>query len=128
MEIHSCISHMHQDWETIQWRKSIPKSAAEARRRGIATQVVRRRGSAGAEARKVDGTEIGDIKTWGKKRGCALARARAAKGFTQASLAARLHVKVSDIQACENGKAKYEPSLMSKMRRILGGFDKAAKA
>lgn len=119
---------MHQDWETIQWRKSIPKNAQEARRRGLATEAVRRRTDAGVAARKIAETEIGDIKKWGKKRGSALARARAAKGLSQAALAVKLNVKTADVQGCENGKAKYDPMLANKMRRLLGAFDKAAKA
>ena len=119
---------MHQDWETIQWRRSIPKNAREAQRRGLATEAVRRRTDAGAAARKIAETEIGDIKKWGKKRGSALARARAAKGLSQAALAVRLNIKAADVQACENGKAKYDPVLMNKMRRLLGTFDKPAKA
>ncbi len=118
---------MHQDWETIQWRKSMPKSAAEARRRGVATEAVKRRPDGGA-MRKVATTEIGDIKRWGKKLGSSLARARTAKGLSQSALAAQLHVKPAAIQACETGKAKVDPHLLNKMRRVLGAFDKPNKA
>ena len=118
---------MHQDWETIQWRKSIPKTAAEAKRRGVATEAIRRRPDGGA-MRKVDTTEIGDIKLWGKKLGAALARARTAKGLSQSALAKQLNVKPAAIQACETGKAKKDPVLLNKLRRVLGPFDKPTKA
>lgn len=118
---------MHQDWETIQWRKSKPKSAADAKRRGLATEAVRRRSDNGA-MRKVDTTEIGDIRRWGKKLGGALARARAGRQWSQAELAARLNVKPATIQACETGKGKMDNALLNRMRRLLGPFDKPAKA
>ena len=118
---------MHQDWETIQWRRSIPKNAAEAKKRGVATEAVRRRPDGGA-MRKLDQTEIGDIKVWGKKLGGALARARTAKGLSQSALAQRLNVKPAAVQACESGKAKKDPALLCKMRRVLGPFDKVTKA
>ena len=118
---------MHQDWETIQWRKSVPRNAAEAKRRGVATEAVRRRPDGNA-MRKLDQTELGDIKVWGKKLGSALAKARTAKGLSQTALAQQLNVKPAAIQACESGKAKKDPALMCKMRRLLGAFDKATKA
>tara|TARA_Y100000389_G_C17055773_1_gene314959 strand:+ start:177 stop:533 length:357 start_codon:yes stop_codon:yes gene_type:complete len=117
---------MQQDWETVMWRRSMPKSAAEARKRGVATEAMKRRPD-GAALRKVAATEIGDIKRWGKKLGGALSRARTAKGLSQSALAQQLNVKPAIIQACESGKGKADPALLVRMRRILGAFDKPIK-
>jgi ribosome-binding protein aMBF1 (putative translation factor) len=114
---------MHQDWDTVMWRKNAPKTGAEAKRMGLPTESVRRRPCGGA-MRKVAETEIGDIKRWGKKLGAAVARARAAKQLSQVALARQLNVKPAVIVACESGKGKADAVLLHRMRRILGPLDK----
>ena len=113
----------HQDWDTIEWRKTGAIMAAEARRKGE-TETVRRRACGGA-MRKVDQTEIGDIKRWGKKRGRQLAAARTKRKLSQAALAQAVNVKPAVIAECESGKMKFDAGLLNRLRRQLGQFDKA---
>jgi ribosome-binding protein aMBF1 (putative translation factor) len=117
------ISMSHQDWETVQWRKTKALTAAEAKRRALPTGVVQKRKDDGGLG-KVARTEIGDIKKWGKKRGKALATARTQKALSQTNLAKKLNVKPAIIAACEAGKAPIDQKLLARMRKELGPFDK----
>jgi len=112
----------HQDWETIQWRKTLAVTAKEARDRRLNTEGIQRR-SCGGEQRKIANTEIGDIKRWGKKKGSAMAAARAKKKMKQADLARAVNVRPADIASCESGRAKLDNALLNRLRRVLGRFD-----
>ena len=112
----------HQDWDTVEWRRTMAVTAKEAQRRRLETDAVRKR-ACGGEARKIASTEIGDIKRWGKKRGQALAQARTKKGLSQAALARSVNEKPGEIAKCESGKAKLNNALINKLRRVVGPFD-----
>ena len=65
--------------------------------------------------RKLDNTEIGDIKKWGKKKGAALSAARVAKKMKQSDLARAVNVKPADIASCERGTAKMDNALPNRV-------------
>ena len=116
----------HQDWDTVQWRKTLAVTAKEARERRLQTQGKKKVGCGGA-LRKLDVTEIGDIKKWGKKRGAALSAARTTKKMKQADLARAVNVRPADIANCERGTAKLDNGLLNKLRKVLGPFDLVQK-
>ena len=48
-----------------------------------------------------------------------LQRKRLSKGMTQKDLAQKLNIQVKDISEIESGKAKHNPGLMNKIKRII---------
>ena len=102
---------VEQDHETVVFRRP------RAPERGVAQDARAQR--AGAVERKAADGDLKHAAVPHELR-LAIARARQAKGWTQAELAQRLGVKPKDVNEYESGRAVPENQFVARMERALG--------
>tara|TARA_B100001123_G_C15181111_1_gene975397 strand:- start:434 stop:844 length:411 start_codon:yes stop_codon:yes gene_type:complete len=117
-----------QDWVEVVWRKPAPRTAAEAKARGLKVETKTRhlgtKNTNNKHSKKMAKVEQEDttfvIEKVTRNVRVAIQKGRAAKGMKQADLARRCNVKTQIINDYEQGRAKPNPTLMRKMERVLG--------
>ncbi len=112
------------------YTKSTAKSKADienAHRAGKTVEVSKKIGSGGqtkgglgAQARKIEETEVGAIKRVSKEQAKAIVQGRQAKKMTQKELAQKCNVLPTVISQYETAKAQPDQRILAKMQRILG--------
>ena len=113
----------HQDWEPVVFKKRAPRSANEAKSRGM--KVTKERTTTKNEAykntinaRKVENEEI-VIKKIDLNLSKIIQKARFSAKLSQKALAEKLNLQVSIIQKYESGKTVPNTTLLFKMGKIL---------
>ena len=125
-----------QDWNQVVWTKKTPTGAKaadphlvnEARRRGDAVEVEKRRNAGNQSATSVvqnarkldDETEVFRHAHVSHDFRIALQKARQAKAMTQQQLATAISEKVSVVNEYESGKAIPNGAIIQKLNRALG--------
>jgi ribosome-binding protein aMBF1 (putative translation factor) len=113
----------HQDWTPIYQKasKHLEKAVAKAAADKTANTSNREPKTSHRERKLDEAVSEGQLKvkkfdaTFGK----AVQRFRLAKGWKQRDLAQKLNVNQIVINEIEAGKAKYNPALMSKIKRLM---------
>ncbi len=113
----------HQDWDQVVFKKRAPRSANEAKSRGV--KVTKERATTKNEAykntldaRKVENEEI-KIKKIDLNLSKTIQKARFNAKISQKTLAEKLNLQVSVIQGYESGKVIPNKTLLYKMGKIL---------
>lgn len=113
----------HQDWDPVVFKKKAPRSANEAKSRGV--KVAKERTTTKNEAykntlsaRKVENEEV-VIKKIDFNLSKLIQKARFDSKISQKTLAEKLNLQVSVIQGYESGKVIPNKNLLYKMGKIL---------
>ena len=113
----------HQDWDPIVFKKRAPRSANEARARGV--KVSKERANTKNEAykntlnaRKVENEEI-KIQKIDLNLSKLIQKARFDAKISQKELAEKLNLQLSIIQGYESGKIIPNKTLLYKMGKVL---------
>ena len=113
----------HQDWDPVVFKKRAPRSANEAKARGV--KVTKERATTKNEAfkntlnaRKVENEEV-VIKKIDLNLSKLIQKARFDAKISQKGLAEKLNLQLSVIQGYESGKVIPNKNLLYKMGKIL---------
>ena len=110
----------HQDWKPVVWAKK-PDKKKNVKKGSVAVANTNKNFQGQGTGKKIkDDDEIKRIPTVGMAIGKQIAQARNAKKMTQKQLAQAINCQVSVITELENGKAKYNPAVINKVKRALG--------
>jgi ribosome-binding protein aMBF1 (putative translation factor) len=112
----------HQDWTPIYKKASKHLDKATENNKSKSKSKSNSSNKTSHSERKLD-EAVSDgqlaVKKFDATFGKDVQRFRAAKGWKQAELAQKLNVNQIVINEIEAGKAKYNPALMSKIKRLL---------
>ena len=114
------MSFAHQDWKPVVFRKKIDNKKSSKNTKVVARSNVKNHTGLNKNTTVKDDDEIKKIKTVGLETGKQIQQARLAKKIKQKELAQRLNVQVSIIQQYENGKAKYNGAMLTRIGKVLG--------
>ena len=116
----------HQDWTPVIFKKRAPKTAKDAKKRGYATQTVRKQGGNSNNKKNVNGRKIEEatetfkiakVSTSVRK---AIQKGRQDKSLTQKELAQKINTKPTVINDYESGRAIPNNYILGKIEKVLG--------
>ena len=105
----------NQDWKQVTWNN---KNKTVKNKK----QIINKQSSTSQLKNKLDNTEIGQIKTIGKKVGSIIQKSRTAKKITQKDLAKLINQNTSVIVDYEKGTAKPNQIIINKLEIHLGVY------
>ena len=105
----------NQDWKQVTWHN---KNKTVKNKK----QIINKQSSTSQLKNKLDNTEIGQIKTIGKKVGSIIQKSRTAKKITQKDLAKLINQNTSVIVDYEKGTAKPNQIIINKLEIHLGVY------
>ena len=110
-------SFSHQDWKPVVFRNPQLTKKKELEN-GEKVKKTQYSGGPVSGQKNIDGEDY-IPKKFDKAFGKIVSSKRNQKGFNQDELARKLNIQSSIIKTIENGTAIYNPSIMSKLRKIL---------